>query len=46
MVQLGPAEQLARKLFDAIQLMSLCAAAFVAVIYVWTKKVTSTQDWL
>ncbi len=34
------------RIFDAVQLMSLGAAMFVAVIYVWTKTLTSTLDWL
>ncbi len=33
-------------IFDAVQVMSLGAAAFVAVIYVWTKTLASTLDWL
>ncbi len=46
MVQLGGAEQLAGKNFDATQVMSVDCAALVAEICVWIKKVTSTLDWL
>ncbi len=34
------------RIFDATQVMSLGGAVFVAVIYVWTKTVTSALDWL